>query len=83
MCCFDVSADVQVLLARIDRRINLLAFAPPESVSTDVAVTFAVCDGGQDDAVLQHVLFGPVVHGSADGQEGARLLLLQQVCSCA
>lgn len=41
--------------------------------------TCAVCDGGQADAVLQQLVFGPVVHRGADGQHGARLLPLQQV----
>lgn len=44
-----------------------------------LSLTLAVFDWGQSDAVLQQILFGPMVHGGADGQHGARLLLLQQV----
>lgn len=44
-----------------------------------LSLTLAVFDWGQSDAVLQQILFGLMVHGGADGQHGARLLLLQQV----
>lgn len=42
-------------------------------------LTTAVSDRSQCDAVLQQILFGPMVHGGAYGQHGARLLLLQHV----
>lgn len=42
------------------------------------SLTAVVPDGRQSHAVLQQLLFGPMVHGGADGQHGARLLLLQR-----
>lgn len=48
-------------------------------VTVLMLLTVSMGDGGQRDAVLQQVLFGPVVHGVAEGQHRARLLLLQQV----
>lgn len=57
----------------------MLCSAVDDVIIVLLLLTVAVGDGGQRDAVLQQVLFGPVVHGVAEGQHRARLLLLQQI----
>lgn len=58
---------------------HMISYCPSCYALPTKRLTTAVFDRSQSDAVLQQILFGPMVHGGTDGQHGARLLLLQHV----